>query len=46
MHAVFRIDMSKESSEVIILVNNDKVHTYTKPNNAIDFSHLLSDLKT
>lgn len=46
MRAVFGIDVSKVSSEVAILVNGEKVHGYTMPNDAIGFSRLLGDLKT
>ncbi len=46
MRAVFGIDVSKASSEVAILVNNEKVHHYTIPNDSIGFSRLLDDLKT
>lgn len=45
MRTVFRMDVSKESSEVAILVNGEKVHGYTMPNDAIGFSRLLEDLK-
>ncbi|CTP11009.1 degenerate transposase [Streptococcus pneumoniae] len=45
MRTVFRMDVSKASSEVAILVNGEKVHGYTMPNNAIGFSRLLEDLK-
>lgn len=31
MRAVFGIDVSKASSEVAILVNGEKVHSYTIP---------------
>ena len=46
MRVVFGIDVSKASSEVAILVNGEKVHAYTMPNDAIGFAHLLNDLKT
>ncbi|HEL1766833.1 TPA: IS110 family transposase [Streptococcus suis] len=46
MRAVFGIDVSKVSSEVAILVNGEKVHGYTMPNDAIGFARLLGDLKT
>ena len=46
MRTVFGIDVSKASSEVAILVNGEKVHGYTMPNDAIGFAHFLSDLKT
>ncbi len=46
MRAVFGIDVSKASSEVVILVNGEKVHGYTMSNDAIGFSRLLGDLKT
>ncbi|MGE9835340.1 IS110 family transposase, partial [Streptococcus orisratti] len=46
MRAVFGIDVSKASSEVGILANNEKVHGYTMANDAIGFSRLLGDLKT
>lgn len=45
MRTVFRMDLSKASSEVAILVNGEKVHGYTMPNDAIGFSRLLEDLK-
>lgn len=45
MRTVFRMDVSKASSEVAILVNGEKVHGYTMPNDAIGFSLLLEDLK-
>ena len=45
MRAVFGIDVSKTSSEVAILVNGEKVHSYTILNGAIGFNHLLGDLK-
>lgn len=44
MRTVFGIDVSKASSEVAILVNGEKVHGYTMPNDCIGFSRLLSDL--
>lgn len=43
---VFGIDVSKASSEVAILVNGERVHGYTMPNDIIGFPHLLKDLKT
>ena len=46
MRTVFGIDVSKASSEVAILVNGEKVHGYTMPNDAIGFTRLLGDLKT
>ena len=46
MRAVFGIDVSKASSEVAILVNGEKVHGYTMPNDTIGFTRLLGDLKT
>lgn len=46
MRVVFGIDVSKASSEVAILVNGDKVHGYTIPNDSIGFNRLLGDLKT
>ena len=46
MRVVFGIDVSKASSEVAILVNGEKVHGYTIPNDAIEFNRLLGDLKT
>lgn len=45
MRTVFRMDVSKANSEVAILVNGEKVHGYTMPNDAIGFSRLLEDLK-
>ncbi|SUN61650.1 transposase [Streptococcus hyointestinalis] len=46
MRVVLGIDVSKVSSEVAILVNGEKVHSYTMSNDAIGFSRLLGDLKT
>ena len=46
MRTVFGIDLSKESSEVAILVNGERVHGYTMPNDIIGFSRLMEDLKT
>ena len=46
MRVVFGIDVSKASSELAILVNGEKVHGYTIPNDAIGFNRLLGDLKT
>ena len=46
MRAVFGIDVSKASSEVAILVNSEKVHGYSMPNDTIGFSRLLKDLNT
>lgn len=46
MRAVFGIDVSKTSSEVAILVNGEKVHSYTILIDAIGFNRLLGDLKT
>ena len=46
MRVVFGIDVGKASSEVSILVNREKVHGYTMPNDAIGFKRLLGDLKT
>lgn len=46
MRTVFGIDVSKASSEVAILVNGERVHGYTMPNDIIGFSRLLMDLKT
>ncbi|HFI0352792.1 TPA: IS110 family transposase, partial [Streptococcus suis] len=46
MRAVFGIDMSKASSEVAILVNGEKVHSYTMSNDALGFARLLGDLRT
>ena len=46
MRTVFGIDVSKTSSEVAILVNGEKVHGYTMPNDIIGISRLLKDLKT
>ena len=45
MRVVFGIDVSKASSEVAILVNGEKVHGYTMPNDAIGFNRLQGDLK-
>ena len=46
MRVVFGIDVSKASSEVAILVNEEKIHGYTIPNDAIGFNRLLGALKT
>lgn len=46
MRVVFGIDVSKASSEVAIVINNEKVHGYTMTNDTIGFSRLLSDLIT
>lgn len=46
MRTVFGIDVSKARSEVAILVNGEKVHGYTRLNDAIRFNRLLGDLKT
>ena len=46
MCAVFGINVSKTSSEVAILVNGEKVHGYTMPNDIVGFSRLLEGLKT
>ena len=43
---VFGIDVNKASSEVTILVNGEKVHGYTIPNDAIGFNRLFGELKT
>ena len=45
MRVVFGIDVSKASSEVAILVNGEKVHGYTIPNDAIGFNRLLDDIR-
>src|SRR5699024_10896078 len=42
----FGIDVSKASSEVAIVINGEKIHGYTMPNDAIGFTRLLDDLKT
>ena len=46
MRTVFGIDVSQARSEVAILVNGEKVHGYTRLNDAIRFNRLLGDLKT
>lgn len=46
MRVIFGIDVSKASSEVAIVINNEKVHGYTMTNDTIGFSRLLSDLIT
>lgn len=46
MSVIFGIDVSKASSEAAILVNGEKVHGCTIPNDAIGFAHLVNDLKT
>ena len=43
MRTVFGIDVSKANSEVAILVNGERVHSYTMPNDIIGFSRLLKD---
>ena len=43
MRTVFRMDVSKASSEVAILVNGERVHGYTMSNDIIGFSRLLKD---
>ena len=45
MRVIFGIDVSKASSEVAILVNGEKVHGYTIPNDAIGFNRLLGDIR-
>ena len=45
MRVVFGIDVSKASSEVAILVNGEKIHGYTIPNDAIGFNRLLGDIR-
>lgn len=45
MRTVFRIDVSKASLEVAILVNGEKVHGYAMSNDTIGFIRLLEDLK-
>ena len=45
MRTVFGIDVSKARSDVAILVNGEKVHDYTIPNDALGFSRLFHDLK-
>ena len=45
MRTVFGIDVSKASSEVAIVINGEKIHGYTIPNDAIGFTRLLDDLK-
>ena len=46
MRTVFGIDVSKASSEVAIVINGEKIHGYTIPNDTIGFTRLLDDLKT
>lgn len=46
MRAVFGIDVSKTSSEVAILINGEKVHGYTMPNDVVGFTRLLGDLES
>ena len=46
IRTVFGIDVSKASSEVAIVINGEKIHGYTMPNDAIGFTRLLDDLKT
>ena len=46
MRTVFGIDVSKASSEVAIVINGEKIHGYTMPNDAIGITRLLDDLKT
>ena len=45
MRVVFGIGVSKASSEVAILVNGEKIHGYTIPNDAIGFTHAAVDLR-
>ena len=45
MRVIFGIDVSKASSEVAILVNGEKIHGYTIPNDAIGFNRLLGDIR-
>ena len=45
MRTVFGIDVSKASSEVAIVINGEKIHGYTMPNDTIGFTRLLDDLK-
>ena len=45
MRTVFGIDVSKASSEVAIVINSEKIHGYTMPNDTIGFTRLLDDLK-
>ncbi|RZI47913.1 IS110 family RNA-guided transposase [Lactococcus kimchii] len=44
MRTVFGIDVSKATSEVAILVNGERVHGYSIPNDVIGFSRLYQDL--
>lgn len=44
MRTVFGIDVSKATSEVAILVNEERVHGYSIPNDVIGFSRLFHDL--
>ena len=46
MRTVFGIDVSNASSEVAIVINGEKIHGYTMPNDTIGFTRLLDDLKT
>lgn len=46
MRALFGIDVSKASSEVVILVNGEKGHGYPITKDVIGFIQLLGDLKT
>ena len=39
------IDVSKNRSDVAILVNGEKVQVYTIPNDTIGFNRLFQDLK-
>ena len=45
MRVVFGIEVSKASSEVAILVNGERVHGYTIPNDAIGFNRLLGGIR-
>ena len=45
MRTVFGIDVSKASSEVAIVINGEKIHGYTMPNDTIGFTRILDDLK-
>lgn len=44
MRTVFGIDVSKETPEVVILVNGERVYDHSFSNENLGFSRLLHDL--
>jgi len=44
MRTVFGIDVSKAASEIAIIVNGEKVQSYSIPNDTIGFSRLFQDV--